>query len=63
MVGTASVMDEQSAGAEHVTLEQVPEGAAAQAVVSQHGTDDEQTMVLVDDEAAPQVGSVQVLAM
>ena len=63
MVGSASVIDEQSPGAEHAAWEHGELGTSGQAVSSQHATADEQTSALADDEAAPHVGSVHALEM
>lgn len=56
-------MDEQSPEAEQLDCEHGDSGASGQAVSSQQATAVEQTMGLVDEEAAPQDGSVHALEM
>lgn len=62
MVGTAMVADEHS-GAEHAPSEQGEVARSSHAVSSQQAMADVQSPGFVDDEAAPQVGSVQLLEM
>lgn len=62
MVGTAMVADEHS-GAEQAPSEQGEVARSSHAVSSQQAMAEVQSPGFVDDEAAPQVGSVQLLEM